>query len=355
MIENILSIQEALEEANLPDDEDDIESHTDTDLYKLLERFYQERGDVNPERYIIETDDDRHEVKTTLGKHIGDNLSIEQINALNLHHSHFSTRGLEEAGIDKKNSWNGEKAGLMYENGTVNILKSDYYTVKTFSSLPYVELKNVLSDYEDPQDVPLEELNLRNSYMKNKEDFHKTKWMCSGGSVGGVIIANTGDTWKIILGERSDKTSINSGRLSIAPNGALQYDHMCDEGFQKDLKLHFNEELFRGTKQPRFFEDYVEPYMVSIGWNLRNGELSVGYALLVRDPEGYEKLIGRNNHNFEFTELLEIDVNDPEELVEKVNIENASPSTIPTIYRSVALYDNVIEDSEIDYKIERSI
>lgn len=356
MIKNILSIRQVLDKANLPENPNVVMNEvSDNEVYKLIERFYRERGDVNPERYMIKTSDENYKIKTTLGKSIAKQMNVEKIDPVSLHHSHFSSEGLDKAGIDRENSWNGEKAGILYDNGTVKILKSDYYTVKTFSTLPHIEVANALYENESADDVSLEELPLRNAYLQNREDLHRTKWMCSGGSVGGAIIANSGDGWKLILGKRSDKTSVNSGRLSIAPNGALEYDHMCENGFQRDLKLNFNEELFRGTKQPNFFEDYVDPYMVSNGWNLRNGEMAVGYALLVKDPEGYDKLMNRSNHNFEFSDLVEIDVSDPEEIVNKVNLENASPSVIPTVYRTLALYQNVVEESDIDYSINRGI
>lgn len=356
MIENILSIDEVLKKGNLPDDPDEtLEETSDDDIYKLVNRFYNERGDVNPEEFVIESEDgEKSVVKTTLGRPIDDSLKVEEINPMNLHHSHFSSKGLKKAGIDRENSWNGEKAGMLYRNGSLNILKSDYYTVKTFAYLPYIEAAKAVRDHNEVDEVPLDELSLRNKYLKNKDDFHRTKWMCSGGSVGGAIIANSGDSWKLILGKRSDKTSINSDRVSIAPNGAMEYDHLCEEGFQKDLRLNFNEELFRGRKQPNFFEDYVDPYMISSGWNLRSGELAIGYALIVRDPDGYDKLINRKNHNFEFSELVEIDVNDPKEIVDKVNLEDASPSVIPTVYRSLALFESITDESHLDYTIERN-
>jgi hypothetical protein len=126
---------------------------------------------------------------------------------------------------------------------------------------------------------------------------------------------------------------------------------MCEEGFRKDLKMNFNEELFRGRKQPNFFKEFIDTYMVSSGWNLRTGELSVGYALIIDDPEGHKQLINTKNQNFEFSELVRIDANNFTDIKNKINIDKSAPSTIPAIFQSLVLLQNIKDNFDPNYSI----
>jgi hypothetical protein len=357
VIKDILSIQEVIEKANIPpNSRKTIGRVDDNDVYRLINRFYKERGDINPETYIVKNNGETKRCDTTLGKPLQNKIPIDRIKPLQFHHSHFSSRGLDVAGIDRDQSWNGEKAGIIYQNGVLKAVKTDYYSTKSFGAIPRVEAAHVIDkSSQNISDIDLDDLKARNSYLKNKNDIHRTKWISSGGTVGGVILCNTGNTWKIILGRRSDRTNINPGRISIIPNGALRYDNMVENGFVKDLKLHFNEELFRGQKQPNFFNDFVDSYRVSSGWNLRSGEFTVGYALIIRDPQGYEMLNKLNSYNFEFNEIVEIDVNNPDEITRVMNMENMSPSVIPTVFKSVVLLENITDELDLDYNIEQEI
>lgn len=346
-----------MEEANLPiNSRNTISSIDDDNMYRLISRFYKERGDINPETYIIKSKGQTNRCDTTLGRPLQNKIPINQIKPLQFHHSHFSSEGLEMAGIDRDQSWNGEIAGILYQNGVLNTIKTDYYSTKSFGSIPRVEAAHVIDQSnKDISNIDLDKLTARNSYLRDKNDIHRTRWLASGGTVGGVILANTGNSWKIILGKRSERTNINPNRISIIPNGALRYENMVENGFVKDLKLHFNEELFRGQKQPKFFEDFIDPYRVSSGWNLRSGEFTVGYALIIRDPQGYNMLNKLNSYNFEFKEMVEINVNDSDEIIRVMNMENMSPSVIPTVFKSIILLENVIDELELDYDIEQEI
>lgn len=353
MVKEILSVNEVIDVANLPDDVGECLSKADdTDVYDLVHRFHDVKGEVNPEKYLVEYGNTEKKIKTTLGRPVDSDVDIDEIKSLDMYHSHYSNKGLQVAGIDQKNSWNGEMAGLQYEDGRLDVIKSDYYTTATFGEIPYVEAANCVNEYADVNDIPLKELTMRDKYMKSRDDIERTRWLASGGSVGGAIIANTGSSWNLILGERSDKTRLNSGRISIVPNGGVRYDNIMENGFISDLKSHFNEELFRGQRDPQFFDRYVDPYRCSAGWNLRDHSLSVGYALVIRDKEGYEKLVADKNHNFEFEKLIEIDVNNPSQITEKLNLESASPSVLPTVYRSLSLVDKSIKDINLDYNIQ---
>lgn len=353
MIKQLLSVEEVIDEANLPADvEDCLGSTDDTEVYELINRFYNIKGEINPEEYEISYDNTKKTIKSTLGRPVSEELQIDEIRALQMFHSHYSDEGLKMAGIDRKNSWNGDMAGIQYDEGELEILKSDYYTTASFGEIPYVESAHCIQQEESYDEVDLKDLTLRNKHMKSRDDVERTKWLASGGSVGGTIIANTGNEWKIILGRRSSKTRLNAGRVSTVPNGGIRYDNITENGFLEDLKLHFNEELFRGQRDPGFFEEYVDPYRCSAGWNLRDLTLSIGYTLLIEDPDGYQELIDKKNHNFEFETLMEIDVNNPSRIVSNINIESASPSIIPMVYRSLGLFDNIVEGEELDYTIE---
>lgn len=357
MIKDIATIRDVVESANIPENPRGIGNKVDdVEIYKLINRFYNERGDINPEKYVLDHDDGKIETRTTLGRPSDNNLPIDKVTPRQFHHSHFSSTGLAIAGIDQEGSWNGEKAGLVYDNGTIDLIKSDYYTTRSFGFLPYAETASVIHNSDSKLDeIDLDKLSLRNNYLRSKEDLHRTKWLASGGSVGGVIIANSGDDWRIIMGKRSDRTNINPGMISIVPNGALRYDNVSDDGFTKDLNLHFNEELFRGQKQPNFFEDFVEAYRVSTGWNLRSGEMSIGYGLIIRDEGGYNMLRETTSHNFEFDSMLDVSVHNVERLSEILKIGNVSPSVIPIIYRSLVLLENVVDDVELNYNINQKI
>lgn len=357
MIENIVTIQDVIEHANIPKDPRKVTGNVgDTEIYDLIYRFYNERGDINPETYVLDHPDGQIRTRTTLGRPVSNDMPINRIRPRQFRHSHFSSSGLDIAGIDRDRSWNGEKAGVVYDNGTIDLLKSDYYTTRSFGFIPYVEAANVIRNSEvGIDDIDLDKLSLRDEYLRSKEDLHQTKWLASGGSVGGAIIANSGDDWRLILGERSDRTNINPGMVSMVPNGALRYDNVVDNGFTKDLRLHFNEELFRGQKRPNFFEDFVEPYRVSTGWNLRSGEMAVGYGLIIKDKSGYNMLRKTSSHNFEFESMVDVSVHNVERLDEILEFGNISPSVVSTACRSLVLLENVIDDVELDYKINQEI
>lgn len=356
IMDQILSMEKVLKTANLPESSSDVvERSNDTTVYKLINRFYDERGDVNPEEYVVKWDDNTEVIKTTIGRSIDGNLDIDRINPRNVHHSHFSSKGLNIANIDRDNSWNGQSAGIMYDKGDLDIINTDFYSVRSFGSIPYVEAAYVASKYDSVKSVDLDDLNLRNKYLCSKEDIHRTKWIASGGTVGGVIIVNTGDSWKLLVGKRSNKTRMNPGRISVIPNGTMEYDNLAKNGFIEDLKMNFNEEMFRGQKDPDFFDEYVDTYRVSTGWNLADGKFCVGYALVVEDPEAYDKIRRDRNENFEFDEFVEIDISDPGMITNIANINSMSPSVIPIIYRSIVLLDNIKDDVELDYSIDRQI
>ena len=357
MIKNIVTIQDVIENANVPKDPQNVvDEIDDRKIYDLINRFYSERGSVNPESYSLKYEGGTVKSKTTLGRPPDNDMPIDRIKPQQFHHSHFSSKGLDTAGIDRDKSWNGEKAAVLYENGTIDLLKSDYYTTRSFGFVPYVEVANVIRNSgKDIDGIDLDKLSIRNKYLKSKEDLHRTRWLAAGGSVGGVIIANSGDDWRLILGERSDRTNINPSLISMVPNGALRYDNVAENGFTKDLKLHFNEELFRGRKQPNFFEDFVEPYRVSTGWNLRSGELAVGYGLIIKDEGGYNMLRETKSHNFEFDSMVDVSVHNTDKLSEILKFGNISPSVVPTVYRSLVLLENVIDEVSLNYRIDQEI
>ena len=351
---DILGAEKAAEIANLP--EEDINPFKDypmDELYELIYNFYKEKGhNIEPEMYGISTDLNTYTTRTTLGRPEDTSVEIDGVKVKGMKHSHYTEDALESAQIDIDSSWNGDSAGITYGDGEVGVFQTDYYTAATFSQLLYLE---AVSAYEEAgeviEDVTLSDMPLRNQFLDSYEHFCRPDWVASEGAIGGVVIANDGDDWKIILGRRSTEPRVNPGLISIAPNGGMSCDNLTEGGFMQSLERQFSEEFFQGKYEMDFFNDYVYPYQVSAGWNLRDGTFALGYMLLVKEQEGYKKLVDRPTHNFEFEELIEIDVSEPKEIANTVNISKMSPSTIPVVYRALVAFGSLEETPELEYEV----
>jgi len=354
MLDKVLTIDEAREIANTPKNpREALERVSLTEVYKLIYRFHRERGDINPDTYNLSLDDKSRSLRSTIGRTESENLEIQKISMNDIKYSMYSKDSLDNVMVDIDNSWNGDKATFSYNNGRLEVLKSDYYTTSSFCELLYLEAINEIDNSKDYMDANLNNLHFRDMYFKSVNQAERPDWLARGGTIGGAILANTGDMWKVILGRRSQKTSINPGRVSIVPNGGMEYDNISEGKMEKDLKLKFNEELFRGLRQPHIFDKFVDPHRVSVGWDLRDGTLNVGYALIIDNPEGYEQIKKYRNHNFQFDSSVEIDIKNFGVLVSRANMNYMSPSVLPTVYRSISLVDEMYDSVEMPYNISR--
>lgn len=354
MLENIISIEEARDVANIPEKpKEALEDVSLTDVYNLINRYHRKRGSIRPDRYELSLDNRTRGIDTTIGRTDGSNIELQKVNMRDVHHSMYSESGLEDVMVDIDNSWNGDKATFSYKDGILDVFKSDYYTTTSFCELLYLEAIKEINESGDYTDANLDNLEFRDKYLRDKDKIERPPWMARGGTIGGVIIANTGNMWKLILGRRSQKTRINPGRISIIPNGGMEYENISKGKMEQDLRLKFNEELFRGLRQPHIFDRFVDAHRVSTGWDLRDSTLNVGYALIIDDPEGYSKIKEQRNHNFQFNSSVEIDISNFGVLISRANMRYMSPSVLPTVYRSISLVNEMYDSVDIPYEINQ--
>lgn len=351
-MDKILGIHSAKEVADIPKDYEDVMDDVEREnIYKMLYRYYaQDEHSVSPDVYGIENGNNRTITHTTVGRPNEDEIDYSTIASNGLYHSHYSKEALKDIGINLDDSWNGNAIGVRHQDDKLNIVETDYYTTSAYSRLLFLEAANALDRAESVSDA-FDMMPLRQKFLSSLEDFYRPSWISREGTVGGLVIAYNGDSWEIILGERSEEPRVNPGLISVAPNGGMGYESIKYGGVEKSLKSHFDEEFFKGRYQPNFFEDYVESYKILNGWNLRDGSFIVGTLLVISSEEGYEKLVDRNTHNFEFDSILTINVQDADRISKIADISKMSPSTIPYVYKGLATFEELEDTPSLEYDI----
>lgn len=351
-MDKILGIHSAKEIADIPKNYEDVMDDVEMEnVYQMLYKYYtQDDHSVSPDVYGIDNGGNRAITHTTLGRPDKDDIDYSGMTSEGLRHSHYSKEVLEDIGINLDDSWNGNAIGVRHQDDKLEIVETDYYTTSAYSRILFLEAANALDRADSVSDA-FDMMPLREKFLSSLEDFYRPSWISREGTVGGLVIAYNGDSWEIILGERSEDPRVNPGLMSVAPNGGIGYKAIKQGGIEQSLKSHFNEEFFKGKYQPNFFEDYVQSYEILNGWNLRDASFVVGNLLVISDEEGYEKLVDRNTHNFEFASLVTIDVQDADRISKIANMSEMSPSTIPYVYKGLATFEELENTPELEYDI----
>lgn len=351
-MDKILGIKSAREIADIPRSYEDVMDDVEIeDVYQMLYKYYeQDEHHISPDVYGIEGNSNRFITHTTIGRPDNEDIDYSGMVSEGLHHSHYSKSVLEDIGINLDDSWNGNAIGVRHQDDKLEIVETDYYTTSAYSRLLFLEAANAIDRADSVSDA-FDMMSLRKEHLSSLEDFYRPSWISREGTVGGLVIAYNGESWEIILGQRSEEPRVNPGLISVAPNGGIGYKAIEEGGVEQSLKSHFNEEFFKGKYQPNFFEDYVESYEIINGWNLRDGSFVVGNLLVISDEEGYEKLVDRKTHNFEFDSLITIDVQDADRIDKIANMSEMSPSTIPYVYKGLAAFKEIENTPELEYDI----
>jgi len=332
------------------DSEDPFDAYNEHKLYKLIWDYYQEYSDIHTLQYKIKTDEESHTVNTLLG--VEENKSIEITNT-NVHDSKFTQFDedtMESIGFEVLDDVVQDLTDIVYKNYTVNVGRIDFKSLMAVSDLFLYELANAYNSNEITKD----KFPIRNKLLQNTSDF-KQPVRPRGSTSGGVIVANTNDGWKLILGQRSEKANINRGKISIFPNGKTQYSDFIQDGFLTTLKREFTEELFdENSKGDIFFDDYITVEPVSAGWNLRDGDLSVGYLLVINSTVGYDIFKNTLEKNKELDEIVEVPIDDFEVIKQTIDFDNMSGAPISTVCEGLKFIDESKLYPDLPYDIDSS-
>lgn len=321
---------------------------------QLIIDYYTNYSDMKPVQYTIKSDKKGSKtIPTLLG--IGnekinyDNIKIRDSKFIQYNEDIIDTLNFNNIETSKQNH---SLTDVVYDNGVIHVGKTDYKSRLVTSYLlmqELIKIKEINLEQHNKKDFPI-----RNELLQNISDF-KYPSRPMGSTSGGVIIANTNDTWKIILGKRSADTNINRNKISMFPNGKIQYDDAVRNLFDTTLKREFTEELFdESSNGDIFFEDYITYKPVSAGWNLRDGDLSIGYVLIINSQIGYDMFKNILNKNNELNEIIEVPLNDITEIYNILDIKNTSGTPIATICEALNYIDNNSLYPDLPYNINSS-
>lgn len=351
-------VDQIIETANVPaNPSEPFQELTQTDVYRSINKYYKKYTDIDPLEYRFK-DKDTGEVIHTSKSCLYDpgDINLSEFEDMGTNYSNYNQNGLEVAGLDGDDIWNGDSSILVYDqDGKIRVGKTDYYTSTIFSRLLYVEAANALSRSDGQiSDVSMSDYPLRNKMLSTKQQFSNTPSFSTGASSGGVVVGKHEGKWKMLLARRSDDPRVNQGFVSMIPNGGVEYeDYNSDYNmFKSTLKREFSEELFASSDSGKmFFENNVDARRVSLGWNMRSGNLSAGYALFM-DSESYSEIRDSDYLNFEFSEKLEVEIDDIDQISSLVTIDETSPSVIPTIVRTIKQFRKDSELPNLSYNVE---
>lgn len=349
-----LTIDYILDLAYISEDGADVLDQVDkTAAKRAIFDYYIDNADIGPLRFEFEQDGQVvHRTDSLFGTPYDCSPHIDKICDRDIDVSLYSERGLDTVGLRDNDYWNGDVTLIEYEGSYLNVGKTDYYTVNTFSTLLYSEAANYVLKSKTRAEANDGKFPLRDGVLSSPTDFYRTSWP-SGGSGGGVIFANDGETWRIIVGRRSEDVKVNGGLVSIFPNGSIEHEDIVNSGVEETVRREFGEELFCDEeKGRRFYNSNVDAEQVALGWNLRDGGFIVGYALIINNREKYETLREKLNVNHEVDEIIEIDMMDINAVSEYVTFSEMSPENIPIICNALEYVDSSDKYPELPYSVE---
>lgn len=340
--------------ANIPEDpEEPFSKLSKKQIYRAIMEYYRRYTNINPICYQIEHNSSKYEIPTTA--HEPEDFSYDTFEDLGVSYSNYSYDVMKQIGMDTSEIWNGGSIICEFKEGTFNIGQTDYYTSRIFSRLLYIESANALLEAGGQFDS-IEEgsMSLRSDMLSTEEDLFRTPSFSTDMSSGGLLVAEHEDEWKILFAKRSTKPRVNQGMVSVAPNGGVEYvDFEDGNPINNCLRREFSEELFVEEEIGKeTFDEKVQSYNTSIIWNLRSGNVSAG-SVMYTDHDGFDRIVDKDQTNFEFSELIEVPIMDAEKIAELMRPGNFSPSVVPLVIKGLKHFDDKEDTPDLPYEIRR--
>ena len=325
-------------------------SEDDSKAYNALWKYYHKFTDISIMEYNFEKENkDTYSTRTLLG--VEENMGIDNIKVHDSIFSEYSEDNIEE--LNLTDSWNDTITDVIYKDNTFHIGESNYYSYTLATQLLWNEA--IQSSSKELDTLRKEDFPIRNEIISSIRDL-KIPPRPRALTSGGVIVMNTGEKWKLLLCKRSENVSMNKNRISIIPNGKMTYENAINNTFKTTLQKKFITELFSNSSQGEiFFEKHVTSHPVSAGWNLRDGDFSIGYILLINSPVAYDVFKDTIDNNEETQELIEVPINDFDKITEIVNFDKMSPTPISTVCESLKYIDENSSYPDLPYTISSPV
>lgn len=329
--------------------------YVDYNIYNVLLEYYKNYSDIKPLEYNFYTNGKKkHHTKTLIGIDKKEDININNITVHDSIFKEYVDDEMNSLNIDIDNLPEEQCTDIVYNNKTIHIGESDFKSYISVSKLLLLELIHAYETTSDEQTYSMSKFPVRNEILKNLSDFKRPQ-RPRGSTSGGVIIANTNGGWKLIVGQRSEDSKINKGLISIFPNGRIKYNDFIENSFLTTVKREFKEELFNNDPQSDiFFDEYITMNHVSSGWNLRDGDLSIGYALIINSSVGYDIFKNQLESNYEVEKLVEIPIDNFDEIKNVLNLNTMSGAPIATVSESLKFIDECNLYPDLPYTIESS-
>lgn len=319
------------------------------DINKAIISYYLRETDIPLSTYKFTRENESQEVNTSLYEDCS--INIHNTEEIGGSFSNYTTKSLEITGLKSDDVWNGDRIAVKSTPNKLKFCKTDYYTSRTFSRLLFLESANALAENDGNRtQITDEDLPLRNKIISRKEDFFRETLNSPDASSGGVIVGKRDGVWRMLLSRRSNNVNINSGLVSVIPNGGVEYEDLNQEGFISGVRREFSEEVLPDKELS--FDKQVKHELSNIGWNVRDGGLSVLYTLYVDDGL-YESIYSNQSTNFEFSEMVELDIFDYDSVTNTVNLDNMSSSTIPVVCDTLRRFNSKDSLPNLPYNIEK--
>lgn len=327
----------------------DMDKKDHSDASEQVHDYYKDSNNgPDPVDYTLEYDDNEGNIKTTLGVFNGEMPKLKSIRKIYSKFSEYELDTIQNFGIDIDEDWNGSIVDIFYDDGILNIGETDYFSVSPYMRILTLEMLHKSRDINDTTPV-------RDEFLSSESEFKNPKRPV-GGTSGGVIIANTGSGWNLLIGKRSEDNFINCGLKSIFPNGGIEYDDVDDNIFQRTVNREFVEEIYsKKTQGSVFYDKNVKQKIITKGWDLRHGDFVTSFALIIDSPVSYDVLKSSADHNSEMEKIVEIPLDDVSMLYDTFDIESMSSTPISTAVEAVKMFDESDEFPDLPYNIERNI
>lgn len=334
-------------------DEKIYENVGDEESYNSIWKYYTEFSDIDILKYTFKKDGEiKSETRTMLGIDRDKEINIGNIKVHDSTFSEYTEDNLEEMNVTSDtndNNWNDTITDVIYKDNTFHIGESNYYSYTLATRLLWKEIKTI-SD-KKLEDIDRNDFPLRNEILGSLDKLKKPSRPRALTS-GGVVVMNTGEEWRILLCRRSSNVTMNKNRLSIIPNGKMTYENAIDNTFNTTLEKKFITELFSNNSQGKiFFDKHITTHPVSAGWNLRDGDFSLGYILIINSPVAYDVFRDTLDNNDEIQEIIEVPIHDIDKIVENINFEKMSPTPISTVCESLRYMNKNESYPDLPYEI----
>lgn len=336
--------------SNFDEDVDsNLSTKDNTQASEQIHDYYQEMDSgPDPIDYTIEYNNSKNKIKTTFGVFNKEMPNIDNIRKIYSKFSEYELDTIQNFGIDIDEDWNGSIVDIFYDDGILKVGETDYFSVSPYMRILTLEMLRKAQGKDDTTPIRDEMLSTESAFKNPKRPV--------GGTSGGVIIANTGSGWNLLIGKRSEDNFINSGLYSIFPNGGITYEDVDDNIFQRTVKREFVEEIYsKKTQGSVFYDKNVETEMVTQGWDLRHGDFVTSFVLIIDSPVSYDVLKNSADHNSEMEKIVEIPLDDLSMIKDAVNIHSMSSTPISTILEGIKYFDESQKYPDLSYNVSRKI